>query len=92
MILPKNIPHSLRCPWCQPLDVHDNLCAGWEEQEAKLEWQKANTGSISETLVYYCDKCKNGFTTTESDTISLSKYQSKKRSLLRKEKIIRCIK
>ena len=85
MILPKNIPHSLRCPYCQPLD-------GWEEQEAKLEWQKANTGSISETLVYYCDNCKNGFTTTESDTISLSKYQSKKRSLLRKEKIIRCIK
>lgn len=78
-MLPKNIPHSIRCPWCQ-------------EQEAKLEWQKANTSSISETLVYYCDNCKNGFTTTESDTISLSKYQSKKRSLLRKEKIIRCIK
>ena len=79
MILPKNIPHSLRCPYC-------------DKQEAKLEWQKANPGSISETLVYYCDNCRNGFTTTESDTISLSKYHSKKRSLLRKEKIIRCIK
>ena len=86
MILPKNIKHSLRCPWCQPEGLN------WKEQEAKLEWQKANKGSISETLVYYCDNCKNGFTTTESDTISLSKYQSKKRSLLRKKKIIRCIK
>ena len=87
MILPKNIPHSLRCPNCQPLD-------GWEKQDAKLEWRlhPHPNGTKSEYLSYYCDKCKNAFTTTESDTISLSRYHSKKRSLLRKEKIKKCIK
>ena len=78
-MLPSNIPHLIRCPYC-------------DKQEAQLEWQKANPGSISETLVYYCDKCRNGFTTTESDTISLGRYHSKKRSLLRKDKINKCIK
>ena len=78
-MLPKNIPHSLRCPSCQPLD-------GWKEQLANLKWDlHISTGS--EYLSYYCDNCKNGFTTTESDTISLSRYHSKKRSLLRKLKI-----
>ena len=78
-MLPKNIPHSIRCPYCQPFD-------GWKEQLANLKWDlHINTGS--EYLSYYCDKCRNGFTTTESDTISLSRYHSKKRSLLRKDKI-----
>ena len=86
-MLPENIPHSLRCPYCQPLD-------GWEEQEAKLEWNlhPHPNGTKSDYLTYRCDKCKNGFTTTESDTISLNRYHSKKRSLLRKDKIVRCIK
>jgi hypothetical protein len=82
MILPSSIPHSLRCPSCQPFD-------GWKEQDAKLQWQwhPHPNGTKSEYLSYYCDNCKNGFTTTASDTISLSRYHSKKRSLLRKEKI-----
>ena len=75
-MLPNNIPHSIRCPYC-------------DKQEAKLEWQKANPGSSSETLVYYCDSCKNGFTTTDSDTISLKRYHSKKRSVYRRDKIKR---
>ena len=76
MILPSSIPHSLKCPFC-------------DKQDVKLEWQKANTGSMSETLVYYCDNCKYGFTTTESDKISLKRYYSKKRSVYRKYKIKR---
>lgn len=75
-MLPKNIPHSIRCPYC-------------DKQEAQLEWQNSNPGSTSETLVYYCYKCKNGFTTTESDTISLKRYHSKKRSVYRRTKIKR---
>jgi len=69
-MLPKNIPHSMRCPFCSGI--------------AELEWY---TSSITEYLSYYCKVCENGFTTTESDTISLSRYRSKKRSLLRKDKI-----
>jgi len=79
MILPSSIPHSLRCPVCQPFD-------GWKEQLANLKWNlHITTGS--EHLSYYCDNCKNGFTTTESDTISLKRYHSKKRSVYRKNKI-----
>jgi len=79
MILPESIPHSLKCPFCQPSD-------GWEEQLANLKWDlHISTGS--KYLSYYCDNCKNGFTTTKSGTISLRHYNSKKRSLLRKDKI-----
>lgn len=74
MKLPNSIPHSLNCPY----SCHS---------KAELEWQKANPGSVTKTLVYYCHECKNGFTTTESDTISLKHYNNKKRSLLRKDKI-----
>jgi transcriptional regulator NrdR family protein len=74
MILPDSIPHCVDCPYCT-------------HSESKLEWQNANPGSFVETLVYYCDNCKNGFTTTESDTISLKRYHSKKRSVYRKNKI-----
>jgi transcriptional regulator NrdR family protein len=77
MYLPQEIEHSLKCPYC----------AG--NFDAILEWQKANPGSITETLVYYCDNCRNGFTTTESDTISLKHFNNKKLSLIRKDKIKR---
>ena len=79
MILPSSIPHSLRCPSCQPFD-------GWKEQLANLKWDLHISTGIK-YLSYYCDSCKNGFTTTKSDTISLRHYNSKKRSLLRKDKI-----
>lgn len=78
MNLPNSIPHYFKCPYC----TFDNF-------ESKLEWQKANPGSITETLVYYCDNCRNGFTTTESDKISLDHFINKKRSLKRKDKIKR---
>jgi len=81
MILPTSIPHSLRCPRCQPFD-------GWKEQLANLKWD-LHIATGSKYLSYYCDNCKNGFTTTASDTISLKHYHSKKRSLLRKDKIKR---
>lgn len=71
MKLPDSIPHWIDCPYCTYF-------------ESKLKWQMANPGSVVETLVYYCDNCKNGFTTTESDTISLRHYHSKKRSVYRK--------
>jgi hypothetical protein len=73
MKLPDSIPHSLNCPY----SCHS---------KAELEWQKA-PGSVTKNLVYYCHECKNGFTTTESDTISLKHYNNKKRSLVRKDKI-----
>jgi hypothetical protein len=78
MLLPKNIEHYLKCPYCT-----------FDDFDAILEWQKANPGSITKTLVYYCDNCKNGFTTTESDTISLNHFKNKKLSLVRKDKIKR---
>ena len=67
-------PHCIDCPYCPYF-------------ESKLKWKMANPGSVVETLVYYCDNCKNGFTTTASDTISLKHYHSKKRSVYRKNKI-----
>lgn len=78
-MLPNNIPHSIRCPHCG--------------QEAKLEWNlhPHPNGAKSEYLSYRCDSCKNGFTTTESDKISLKRYHSKKRSVYRKDKIKRII-
>ena len=76
-MLPNNISHSIRCPHCG--------------QEAKLECNlhPHPNGAKSEYLSYRCDSCKNGFTTTESDTISLKRYHSKKRSVYRKDKIKR---
>jgi len=75
MNLPDSIPHSIKCPICYSLE--SNI-------EANLEWQNQNG---NEYLSYYCDNCKNGWTSDESDEISLRHYKSKKRSLLRKEKI-----
>ena len=79
MNLPNSIPHSIDCPSCQ------------SKQLAKLEWalHPHASGQNIEYLSYYCDNCNNGFTTTESDTISLNRYNSKKRSLFRKDKIKR---
>ena len=84
MDLPNSIPHSIDCPSCQPMD-------GWLKQLAKLEWalHPHASGQNIEYLTYYCENCNNGFTTTESDTISLNRYNSKKRSLFRKDKIKR---
>jgi len=79
MNLPKSIPDSIKCPTCMPFDTSS-------EQLAKLEWQKY-PGSLTEHLAYYCENCKNGFTTTESDEISLKRYNNKKRSIVRKNKI-----
>jgi len=80
-MLPKNIPHSIGCPFCQGI--------------ADLEWQKNSTSmSMSffyDHLSYYCKTCKNAFTTTDSDTISLKRYQVKKRSVYRKNKIKKII-
>lgn len=77
MLLPSNIPHTIGCPYC---------C---EERQAILQWQfhPHPGGNKSEYLSYHCDKCKLSFTTTESDTISMKIYHSKKRSVYRKSKI-----
>jgi len=76
MLLPSNIPHTIGCPNCQ-------------EQLANLQWQfhPHPGGTKSEYLSYHCDNCNNRFTTTESDTISMKIYHSKKRSVYRKSKI-----
>ena len=86
MKLPTTIAQTLRCPNCKPFDG--------KEQLANLKWNfhphpgvKRSSFSSSEYLVYYCNICNTGFTTTESDTISLRRYRSKKRSLIRKQKI-----
>ena len=76
MLLPSNIPHTIGCPRC-------------EEIQAILQWQfhPHPNGGKSEYLSYHCDKCNHSFTTTESDTISMNRYFSKKRSVYRKNKI-----
>jgi hypothetical protein len=79
--LPTTITQKLRCPNCKPFDGKEEL--------ANLKWSFHTHpgGAKSEYLVYYCDICNTGFTTTESDTISLRRYKSKKRGLIRKQKI-----
>lgn len=57
----------------------------WKEQLAELEWQVDNSGYFY--LSYYCKNCTNGWTTNDSDEISLRQRKIKKRSLLRKDKI-----
>ena len=81
MNLPNSIPHSINCPFCMPSGLN------WKQQQAKLKWTLQSQNI--EYLSYYCENCNNGFTTTESDTISLNRYNSKKRSLFRKDKIKR---
>jgi hypothetical protein len=78
MKLPNSIPHSIKCPCC--------VSNGCDEQLAKLEWQKYSSNS-SEHLSYYCDNCKNGWTTNESDELSFKYFQNKERSINRKNKI-----
>jgi len=84
MDLPNSIPHSIDCSSSQPMN-------GWSKQLAKLEWalHPHASGQNIEYLSYCYENCNNGFTTTESDTISLNRYNSKKRSLFRKDKIKR---
>lgn len=65
-----------------PISIPHLIICPYCQKESKLEWQKS---SFYEILVYYCHECKSGFTTTESDTISLKKYNLKKRSILRKD-------
>ena len=43
-------------------------------------------------LSYDCKFCNESYTTTESDTITLNRIQSKIRSEVRKDKINKCIK
>jgi Zn finger protein HypA/HybF involved in hydrogenase expression len=78
-MLPKNIPHSVKCPRCVPSGLN------WDENLARLEWQKDTWGF--DYLVYYCENCKEGFTTTKSDELSIKTRQIKKRNLIRKNKI-----
>jgi len=79
MNLPNSIPHSINCPSCMPSGLN------WKEQLAELEWQVDNSGYFY--LSYYCKNCTNGWTTNDSDEISLRQRKIKKRSLLRKDKI-----
>jgi hypothetical protein len=76
--LPDSIPHYMNCPSCLPGGLN------WDNQLAKLEWQKQSTRFY---LAYYCNACKNGWTTTESDEISFKYHEIKERSLTRINKI-----
>lgn len=58
-------------------------------QIAHLEWVYPN--ALRKYLCYNCKDCKNSFTTTQSDEISMHIYYSKKRSIGRKDKIKRII-
>ena len=75
MILTQNLPDKQQCAFCSG--------------DAILEEQDYQ--GICNMLVYYCHNCKNGFTTTESDTISVYRMKSaqrkNKRKKSRKEKI-----
>ena len=72
MNLPNSIPHKIECPHC-------------DNSFSELEYQKSPSGY--DYLVYYCQFCKNGWTTSESDDISLSLQKNKIRSKQRKIKI-----
>lgn len=79
MNLPNSIPHSIECPSCVPSGLN------WDVRLAVLEWQKDTWGF--DYLVYYCENCKNGYTTTESDELSIKTRHIKKRSEIRKLKV-----
>lgn len=74
-MLVKNLPDKQQCAFCSG--------------DAILEEQDYQ--GICNVLVYYCHNCKDGFTTTESDTISVVRINSaqrkRKRRNKRKEKI-----
>ena len=72
MNLPNSIPHSVDCPSC-------------DNDLAKLQWQKDTSGY--DYLVYNCSFCKEGWTTNESDEISVKTRQNKKRNDKIKDKI-----
>lgn len=57
----------------------------WKEQLAELEWQMDTSGYFY--LSYYCKNCRNGWTTTESDELSIKYRNIKKRSERRRVKI-----
>ncbi len=74
-MITQNLPNTHLCSWCASNAI-------LEEQDYQ---------GICNVLVYYCHNCKNGFTTTESDTISVYRIKSaqrkRKRRNKRKEKI-----
>lgn len=74
-MLAQNLPNSHLCSFCLGTAI-------LEEQDYQ---------GICKVLVYYCNGCKNGFTTTESDTISVVRIKlaqrKRKRRINRKEKI-----
>ncbi len=72
MKLPDTICHSIECPSCS-------------NDFSKLEWQKDISGN--DYLAYNCSFCKQSWTTTESDEISIKYRNIKKRSIKRKNKI-----
>ena len=69
-MLTRNLPDKQQCAFCRG--------------DAILEEQDYQ--GICNVLVYYCHNCKNGFTTTESDTISVYKIQSAQRKIKRRTK------
>jgi len=69
-MLTRNLPDKQQCAFCS--------------SDAVLEEQDYN--GICKVLVYYCNGCKNGFTTTESDTISVVRIQSAQRKRIRRIK------
>lgn len=69
-MLTRNLPDKQQCAFCS--------------SDAILEEQDYN--GICNVLVYYCSKCKNGFTTTESDTISVYRIQCAQRKIKRRTK------
>lgn len=70
MILVRDLPKTQDCGFCDNVSV-------LEEQDYQ---------GICNILVYYCSKCKNGFTTTESDTISVYRIQTAQRKIKRRTK------
>jgi len=74
-MLAQNLPNSHPCSFCSGTAI-------LEEQDYQ---------GVCKILVYYCNGCKNGFTTTESDTISVYRIKSaqrkRNRRIKRKEKI-----
>lgn len=76
MNLPNSISHSIICPSCG--------------NPAELERQRDPSGYIY--LSYYCNNCEEGWTTNESDELSLRIRKNKKRSERQKLKIKKIIK
>ena len=76
------LKHILECPIC--------LDSAWLIEEYRNIYSPSLKRGVNIlSLCYLCDKCGGSFTNTESDTITMRRYDVVVRKEIRKNKIIK---